>query len=379
MMPPRADEQRMGDTAGTTGRKPSLSIVLPAYNEEALIERTLERVCGYLDSIADRYDAEVLVVNDGSKDRTGEIIDAYAAHDDRVRPLHHHTNFNLGQALRYAFSNATGDYTIVLDSDLSYGPEHIGYLADAIVETRAKIVIASPYIKGGKVTAVPWLRERLSRWANRLLSLSAKGDFTTLTGMVRAYDTVFLRKLNLKAWDFEINTEIIYKAEILRARIVEIPAHLDWTDQLAVPERGSSIKIARGILGQGFSSFLFRPFFYFIIPGIIVLVLAAYSLGWAFWNVFHELANTPPGAPVSFSDAVARAYVQTPHSFLVGGISLLVAIQLISLGIMSAQQKRYFEEMFHLGTSVYANTQRLMILEERQSEVRPSSDRGPAP
>lgn len=359
-MAQRADEHPMGEIAGSNAHKPSLSIVLPAYNEEALIERTLDRVCKYLESIEDRYDSEVLVVNDGSKDRTGEIIDEYAAHHDRVRPLHHHTNFNLGQALRYAFSNAKGDYTIVLDSDLSYGPGHIGQLADAIVETRAKIVIASPYIKGGKVTAVPWLRERLSRWANRLLSLSAKGDFTTLTGMVRAYDTVFLRKLNLKAWDFEINTEIIYKAEILRARIVEIPAHLDWTDQLAVPERGSSIKIARGILGQGFSSFLFRPFVYFIIPGIIVFILASYSLGWAAWNVFHELANVPPGLPVSFSDAVARAYVDSPHSFLVGGISLLVAIQLVSLGIMSAQQKRYFEEMFHLGTSVYANTQKLM-------------------
>jgi glycosyltransferase involved in cell wall biosynthesis len=283
-------------------------------------------------------------------------LDEYAAAHEGVRVLHHHTNFNLGQALRYAFANARGDYTIVLDSDLSYGPAHIGLLADAIVESRAKVVIASPYIKGGKVTAVPWFREKLSRWANKLLSMSAKGNYSTLTGMVRAYDTVFLRKLNLKAWDFEINTEIIYKAQVLRALIIEVPAHLDWSDQLAVPERGSSIRIMRGIIGQGFSSFLFRPFFYFIVPGLLVLVAATYSLGWAAFHTANELFNVPPGAESSFSAAVARAYAFSPHSFLVGGIALLVSIQLVSLGIISAQQKRYFEETFHLGTSIFSST-----------------------
>ncbi|MCP3996647.1 MAG: glycosyltransferase family 2 protein [bacterium] len=337
-------------------RLPSLTVVLPAYNEEALIASTLDRVEEYLRGIEDRYSWEILAINDGSRDRTGEILNEYAAANERIRVLHHHTNFNLGQALRYAFSNARGDYTIVLDSDLSYGPEHIGRLADAITETRAKVAIASPYIKGGKVTAVPWFREKLSRWANKLLSMSAKGSISTLTGMVRAYDTVFLRKLNLKAWDFEINTEIIYKAQVLRALIVEIPAHLDWSDQLEVPERGSSIRIMRGILGQSFSSFLFRPFFYFIVPGLIVAVAALYSLGWSAYHTVNELLNVPLGAEASFSAAVARAYAFSPHSFLVGGIALLVAIQLVSLGIISAQQKRYFEEIFHLGTSILSRT-----------------------
>lgn len=339
-------------------RLPALTIVLPAYNEEALISDTIEKVTEYLEGIEDRYTWEILAINDGSRDRTGAILDEYAAQNERIRALHHHTNFNLGQALRYAFANANGDYTIVLDSDLSYGPDHIGQLADAIVESRAKVVIASPYIKGGKVTAVPWFREKLSRWANKLLSMSAKGNLSTLTGMVRAYDTVFLHKLNLKAWDFEINTEIIYKAQVLRALIVEIPAHLDWSDQLKVPERGSSIRVMRGILGQGFSSFLFRPFTYFIAPGLLVAIAALYSLGWSAYHTVQELLNVPAGAEATFSAAVARAYAFSPHSFLVGGITLLVAIQLVSLGIISAQQKRYFEESFHLGTSILSRTNR---------------------
>ena len=103
----------------TGERLPSLTIVLPAYNEEALIADTLDKVTAYLEGIEDRYSWEILAINDGSRDKTGAILDEFAASNERIRALHHHTNFNLGQALRYAFSNAKGDYTIVLDSDLS--------------------------------------------------------------------------------------------------------------------------------------------------------------------------------------------------------------------------------------------------------------------
>jgi glycosyltransferase involved in cell wall biosynthesis len=333
------------------GRLAKLSIVLPAFNEEAMIGATLSEVCDYLRTIQDRYHWEVVVVDDGSRDHTAKIVEEFARAEPGVRLLRHRTNFNLGQALRYAFNRARGDYIITLDTDLSYGPEHIGLLADTIVSTGAKIVIASPYIKGGKVSAVPKSREMLSRAANRLLSLTAKGQLSTVTGMVRAYDRKFIQGLDLKAWDFEINTEIIYKAQVLRANIVEVPAHLDWSKQRAVGDRRrSSVRIKRAVASQAFSSFLFRPFMYFVIPGLVILLLALYSLGWA---VGHTITYWVDPLVDEFSDAVLRAFELSPHSFIVGGISLIVAIQLISLGFLSAQNKRYFDEVFHLGTSIY--------------------------
>ena len=63
--------------------------------------------------------------------------------------LHHLTNFGLGQALRFGFGHCRGDYVVTLDMDLSYAPEHIGALLERIRARGAKVVVASPYMKGG--------------------------------------------------------------------------------------------------------------------------------------------------------------------------------------------------------------------------------------
>jgi glycosyltransferase involved in cell wall biosynthesis len=351
-------------------RAPFVTVVIPACNEEAIITTTLERVTAYLHSVEDRYPWELIVVDDGSEDRTGELIDRFSVSDPRVRAFHHRVNFNLGQALRYAFSGARGDYIVTLDADLSYAPEHIGALLDAAVETRAKVVIASPYLKGGRTTAVPLLRRFLSRTSNALLSTAAKGDLSTVTGMVRCYDRPFIQALSLKACDADINPEIIYKAQLLRARIIEIPAHLDWTAQRAVGKRRrSNLRLMRSVASQAFSTFLFRPFMFFIVPGLLVGILAAYTLVWVGWNVAHRYADLSGSFDPRFSQAVADVFDRSPHSFIVGGIALLVAIQLVSLGVLSAQSKRYFEELFHLGSLTYRQL--------RLPEVWPAVAAGP--
>ena len=166
--------------------------------------------------------------------------------------------------------------------------------------------------------------------------------------MVRAYDARFLKTLNLKTVDAEINPEIIYKAQILRAHIVEIPAHLDWTfRRTGGKRRRSAVKLSRSIASSTFSAFLFRPFMFFIVPGLIVLAMAMFSLGWA---GYHVGAAWPDAG--NLSDAVAFAYNDRPHTFIIGGIGLIVAIQLLSLGFVAGQNKRYFEELFHQGTSL---------------------------
>jgi glycosyltransferase involved in cell wall biosynthesis len=342
--------------------KPFVSIVTPAYNEAAIIEQNLTRLCEYMETLEDEYRWELIVVNDGSSDETGDLAEAFAKTRDNVHVLHHMYNFRLGQALRYAFNNCRGDYVVTIDVDLSYSPDHIGKLLAKIKETRAKIVIASPYTKGGKVSNVPWLRKTLSIWANRFLSLTVTKDnllpsLSTLTGMVRAYDGRFLSRLNLKAMDVDIQPEILYKAMILRARIVEIPAHLNWgSDETGGKQRRSSIRLAKSLISSLLSGFMFRPFMLFILPGLVLVVLSLYPFAWIFIHTFHHFQN-PALSGLAFdhrlSGAIALAFGQSPHAFIVGGVTLMLAIQLISLGILALQNKKYFEELFHISSAVY--------------------------
>jgi glycosyltransferase involved in cell wall biosynthesis len=337
--------------------KPFVSVVVPAYNEAAIMQKNLVRLCEYMESLEDRYRWEIIFVNDGSTDGTGELAEAFARTRENVYVLHHARNMRLGHALRFAFEHCRGDYVVTMDIDLSYSPDHIARLLTAIREGGAKIAIASPYMMGGKVSHVPWTRRILSRWANRYLSFAAKGKWHTLTGMVRAYDRRFLNNLDLSATDVEINTEILFKAQLLKARVVEIPAHLDWSLQKAAgASRRSSMKILRAVMSYLFSGFIFRPVIFFILPGFVLMLLSLYPISWVFIHTSEHLEKVPSWVQ-SFdsrlSAAVAGAFHEFPHTFFVAGMALMVAIQLISLGIVSMQSKRYFEELFHLGTSIY--------------------------
>jgi glycosyltransferase involved in cell wall biosynthesis len=329
---------------------PLVSIVLPAFNEAAILEDNLAVLQEYLRTLAARFRFEIIIVNDGSIDGTAKIADDLATRYANVRVFHHPTNFGLGQAFKTAFAQSLGDYVITMDIDLSYSPEHVDALLTEITRDRAKLVLASPYMRGGRISNVPWLRRTLSIWANRFLSMFAHGHLSTLTCMVRAYDGPYIRALVQRATGMDIMPETIYKSMIMRALIRQIPAHLDWSRQVAVGvKRRSSMRIFRQIFATLVSGFVFRPFMFFIMPGLFLL---AFSLWVLFWAVVHfvDAYGSPIAAQAAdrISAAVAMAYAGYPHTFIVGFLSLAVAIQLVSLGILALQSKNYFEELFFL-------------------------------
>jgi hypothetical protein len=343
--------------------RPLVSVVVPAYNEALRLMGSLSAIYGYLEGLADRYRFELLIVDDGSTDETPAIADAFAATRPEVRVLRHKLNFRLGQALRYAFSQTHGDYVVVFDSDLSYSVDHIGRMLETIQSQPARVVIASPYMKGGRTTAIPWRREVMSKGVNRLLAVTSQSDVSTVTGMVRTYDGPFIRSLDLKSMGPEINTEILYKTQIMRGRVVEIPAHLDWSDQEErMRTRRVSLRVSTTSKLLMFSSFLFRPIMFFLVPGLILGVIALWTLGGVFLMVLEQFPATTGSLDNRITDAFARAYDIRPHSFIVGGIAAVIAVQLVSLGVLAHQSKRYFEENYHLGIVL---NRRLGKLEER--------------
>jgi glycosyltransferase involved in cell wall biosynthesis len=339
-----------------SSHKPLVSLVVSAYNEAALLQQNLSRLCQYMKLLENEYRWEIIFINDGSTDQTGELAEAFARTRDNMHVFHHMTNFGVGQAFKLAFEHCRGDYIVTLDLDLSYSPDHIRKLLTKIREARASIVVASPYMRGGTVSNVPWLRRILSVCANRFLARTARGSLSTLTSMVRAYDGKFLKSLSLRSSGMEINPEVIYKGMLLRARIEEIPAHLNWEHQKAEGiKRRSSMKVLRHTMAVVLSGFLFRPVMFFIVPGFALLLFAAYVNAWMFIHFLEQYQNLPQYT--SFfsraSAAVGAAYSQSPHTFIVGLLSSMLGIQVLSLGILALQSKSYFEEIFHLGASIH--------------------------
>ncbi|MGE3537075.1 MAG: glycosyltransferase family 2 protein [Candidatus Tectimicrobiota bacterium] len=351
----------------TEERKPSVAVILPAYNEEAIVATSLQIMHAYLQTHLTAYRWEIILVNDGSRDRTPEIADAFAEMHEHVRVVHHPTNFGMGQALITGFRHNRAEYVVTLDLDLSYGPEHIPLLLERIRQTRAKIVVASPYRKEGTLANIPWHRHLLSVWANRLLARVAKESVSSLTGIMRVYDGRFLRSLDLKTVGGGINPEIIYKAQLLDARIDEIPGRLDWGfEHFGGLQRKSSMRILQQIGSVTLSGFMFRPLLFFVLPGLLLLGFAAYVNTWMFihfWDQYRLLTQYTWFLDRA-SQAVAEAYRLFPHTFVVGGLALMFAIQLLSLGLLALQNLRNFGDLFHLGTTIY----RRLLRDEEEAE-----------
>lgn len=348
----------MERTTGVGTGLDRVSVVVPAYNEGGLLYRNLGVLWDYLRS--EEFDFELIVVNDGSTDDTSEVAHRFADSHDDVMVIDHVANLGLGQAIKTGLRVASGRYLVTFDSDLSYSPDHIGRLVATIQTTGVRIVVASPYMMGGSVQGVPRSRELLSRTANRLLKALSISNVSTVTGMVRAYDREFLLGLSLKSVDNQLNAEIVYKTGLLREPIIEIPAQLQWTrDEADTSSRRKSFSIIKTTLDFLFSGFIFRPFMFFIMPGSILLLLASYSLGWAAYHFIRFFPDQTGGLDGKISGAVAAVFQHSPHSVVVGGLALIFAFQLISLGIVSAQSKRYFEELWFQGSWLYRRAEEL--------------------
>lgn len=118
-------------TAPRPVRVSSISVVMPAYNEEDIIEKVVRDAAAYLEGVTEDY--EVVVVNDGSKDRTGAILDAVHAENPRIRPVHQ-ANTGYGGALQAGFRNAHKDYVFFMDSDNQFDIRELDKLIPRLSE-----------------------------------------------------------------------------------------------------------------------------------------------------------------------------------------------------------------------------------------------------
>jgi glycosyltransferase involved in cell wall biosynthesis len=188
-----------------------VSFLIPAYNEEATIAEVLERIAA-LD-----LDAQVVVVDDGSRDRTAEIAESHGATVIRQ------ANAGKGAAIRTAIGAIDGDIAVIQDADMEYDPAEVPDLIDPIVRGVADVVYGSR-LSGGKAQRAYLFWHLVG---NRFLSLLTSLLYnTTLSDMetgYKAFRVDVLRSLDLRENRFGIEPEITAKICKRKLRIYELP------------------------------------------------------------------------------------------------------------------------------------------------------------
>ena len=126
-----------------------LSVVVPVYNEEATLAELVGRV------LEQPYDKEIILVDDGSKDRSREIMAELEAAHPEIRCVYHSVNKGKGGALSTGFANVTGDLVLIQDADLEYDPKDYGVLLQPILDGHADVVTAAGTGRSRSVASTP--------------------------------------------------------------------------------------------------------------------------------------------------------------------------------------------------------------------------------
>ena len=219
---------------------PFLSVVVPAYNEEGRIARTIAEIGAELERLA--LEAELIVVDDGSTDRTASIVAAASRGDARVT-LVRAGHAGKGAAVRRGMLAARGAWRFLADADLSMPIAELSRFLDAAA-SGGDVLVGSREAKGARRVGEPWTRHAVGRvfnWMVKLVVLRGIDDtqcgFKLFSG--RAAETLFPRQ-RLDGFGFDV--EILFLARRAGFVVREIPVTWVWG-------RGSKVNLASGARG----------------------------------------------------------------------------------------------------------------------------------
>lgn len=200
-----------------------LSIIIPVFNEEKTVAKTIKRVINTKMPVT----KEIIVVNDGSTDATLEKLKKIKSSFKNIKVISHKKNLGKGSAIKTAAKKVTGNYILIQDADLEYHPKYITNLLEPILNGKAKVVYGTridraPHLKGEENT----FQFLTHYFGNRLLSLLTSvlyGQWITdMETGYKLFPKKVLFKIKLKAKGFEFEPEITAKLSKLGYRIKEV-------------------------------------------------------------------------------------------------------------------------------------------------------------
>ncbi|HEX3848018.1 MAG TPA: glycosyltransferase [Steroidobacteraceae bacterium] len=241
---------------------PKLSVVIPVYNEEAVLPKLFSRLYPALDALAIAY--EIVFVNDGSKDKSAALLrQQFSARPDHTRVVLFHANFGQHSAVMAGLAYARGEYVVTLDADLQNPPEEIGKLV-------AKLEEGYDYVGTIRQQRQDSLWRRwFSRRINRLRERITPVRITDQGCMMRGYARSVVDALNQTR---EVNTFIPALASLYAMRPVEVP--ISHEERFAGSSKYSMYSLIR-LNFDLITGFSVVPLQLFSMTGMVVALLSA--------------------------------------------------------------------------------------------------------
>lgn len=192
-----------------------ISVVVPVYNEERTIRQVLDQL------ISLPFRKEIILVDDGSTDGTGECIRSVVQSHENVVYRRHEQNRGKGAALRTGFSMVSGDIVIIQDADLEYDPREFGKLLLPVLERRADVVYGSRFLTGPHRVLFYW-HYVANRWLTTLSNVFTNLNLTDMTTCYKVFRADILRDVQFKSDRFGFEPEFTAKVARRNLRIYEV-------------------------------------------------------------------------------------------------------------------------------------------------------------
>ena len=199
-----------------------ISIIIPAYNEEESIQQVIAELTAHTSSL----NIEIIVIDDGSIDKTREIVEQL----ENVNLIVHTKNKGKGKALQNGFEHATGEFLVIQDADMEYHPRDIPFLVDPLLRGEADVVYGSRFASGDIKTMS--YSHRFGNWLLTLFTRILYGFKTTdMETGYKAFRRDLIQNVEITANSFNIEPELTAIFSKRKAKFVEIPISYSYREK----------------------------------------------------------------------------------------------------------------------------------------------------